>query len=452
MGSRLFTRNYRLCQQSRHTPVPSRPPPWTGSGSVRPLRLVYVLQIIAFEAGRQPLAGLVAESPRPGSPNPFLTRHSDYCLDPLDTRMNLTWDRLTLKLSAPFRTAKAYRTDKETLWVKVTQNGVTGWGEAVPVDTYHQTLESAERTLSAAARMLSGDAIEIERAKQSFAIPVEQMLADALAEFDDQLATVAAIDAALHDWVGKRFGVPTYRWLGLSPQPIPRTSFTLGIEDDLDLLAKRVRTAGPYPILKVKLGTPHDEEILRIIRQEAPEQTLRVDANMAWSVEEALSKLPMLASFGVEFVEQPLAAEDHEGLRRLTEARILPIFADESCVRPADVLALAGRPGDSPRANCVDGINIKLSKCGGIRQAMTMIRLARLNGIKVMLGCMLESTLGIAAALQLAPLADHLDLDGHLLLAEDPFEGIGGEGGRLMLSEKPGLGVARRVPEETTRD
>ncbi len=335
--------------------------------------------------------------------------------------MELTWQRMPLKLAAPFRTAKALRQDKETIWVKVAQNGVTGWGEAAPVDTYRQTLESAEQTLRRAAGMLRGDAMEIERHVTCL-----------VSEFNDQLATVAAIDAALHDWAGKRFGIPTYRWLGLSAQSIPITSFTLGIVDDPELLAERVRRAAEYPILKAKLGTPRDEEILRIIRREAPRQSLRIDANMAWSVEDALSKLPMLASYGVEFVEQPLPAEDRDGLRRLRDARILPIFADESCVRPADVLALAG---------CVDGVNIKLSKCGGIRQAMTMIRLARLCGMKVMLGCMIESSLGISAALQLASLADALDLDGHLLLAEDPFEGIDGKVGRLSLRERPGLGV-----------
>lgn len=340
--------------------------------------------------------------------------------------MEISWQRISLKMAAPFRTAKALRTDKETLWVKVTQDGVTGWGEAAPVDTYRQTIESAEKTLAVVAAGPVRDVFEIE-----------QVLDALRTAHDDQLATVAAIDAAMHDWVGKRFGVPVYRWLGLSSGPIPPTSFTLGIEEDTDLLAERIRRAAEYPILKVKLGRPNDEEILRTIRQLAPRKVLRVDANMAWTVDEARSKLAMLAAHGVEFVEQPLVASDLDGLRRLKEARVLPIFADESCVRPADVLALR---------DCVDGINIKLSKCGGIRPAMTMIRLARLLGMKVMLGCMIESTLGISAALQLATLVDYLDLDGHLLLSEDPFDGIGGAGGRLDLNDSPGLGVYPRKP------
>lgn len=336
--------------------------------------------------------------------------------------MNLTCQRIRLKMAVPFRTSRAVRTDKDTLWVKLTHDGVTGWGEAAPIDTYQQTLESAERTVLDIGRFLTGSPFELENLTGS--------LVDA---YGDQLATVAAVDAALHDWLGKRFGIPACRWLGLTPQPIPRTSYSLGLEEDLNLLADRVRAAERFPILKIKLGSDRDEQIMRTIRNVAPTKAIRVDANMGWSVEDARRKLRMLAEFGVEFVEQPLAAGDIEGLQALKREAILPIVADESCVRPADVLKLR---------DCVDGINIKLSKCGGIRQAMTMIRLGRACGMRIMLGCMIESSLGISAALQLAPLADWLDLDGHLLLANDPFSGIGGAEGDLRLSDAPGLGVS----------
>jgi L-alanine-DL-glutamate epimerase-like enolase superfamily enzyme len=260
---------------------------------------------------------------------------------------------------------------------------------------------------------------------------MDDVLDELLERFGGELATVAAMDSALHDWAGKQTGVPTWQWLGLEPPGSFTTSFTIGL-DEPNAVVERVRHAEAYPILKLKLGGPEDEEIVARVRETAPTKTLRVDANTAWTVNQALQMLPRLARYDVEFVEQPLPAQDLDGLRRLKEAAILPIVADESCVRPDDVARVAG---------CVDGINIKLSKCGGIREALKMIRLARAHGLKVMLGCMIESSLGIAAALQLAPLADWLDLDGHLLLAHDPFTGIGGAGGRLTLSDRPGLGV-----------
>lgn len=339
--------------------------------------------------------------------------------------MRLSWQRIRLKVASAFRTAKAVRTDKETLWVRLEHGGIEGWGEAVPMDTYNQTLASAEQALKAIAS-------ESNTWVGSAELPsIESITQDLLRRFDDQRATVAAIDGALHDWVGKRFGIPVARWLGLDPADLPLSSYTIGIDDPRSIAAK-ARAARSYPILKIKVGTPHDEETLSTIREIAPQSAIRLDANMAWSVEEALDCLPRLVKYGIEFVEQPVAADDIAGLRTLKEAAICPIVADESCVRPADVVKLG---------SCVDGINIKLSKCGGICEAMKMIHLARGLGLKIMLGCMIESSLGIAAAVHLGSLVDWLDLDGHLLLAEDPFTGIGGREGRILISEKPGLGV-----------
>ena len=334
--------------------------------------------------------------------------------------MQLTWTRTLLRLADSFRTAKANRTDKETLWVRIAHDGIEGWGEAAPVDTYHQSLESAEHTLGKIGPLLGDDPTDIEG-----------ISARLTTTFADQLATVCAVDAALHDWLGKRCGLPTVRVLGLSPRNIPLTSFSLGIGEPEEIVGKMQRAAA-YPIIKLKVGSPRDEEILAVIRDLAPEKIIRVDANTAWSVDEAMRMLPILAKYKVEFVEQPVAAKDRDGLRRLHEAGIRPIVADESCIRPEDVLPLAG---------CVTGINIKLSKCGGIRPALKMIHLARAVGLKVMLGCMIESSLGIAAAAQLAPLADWLDLDGHLLIANDPFMGIDGAGGRLRIGGGGGRGV-----------
>jgi len=288
------------------------------------------------------------------------------------------------------------------------------------MDTYGQTLESAEETLGEIKCLLAAESAPTEG------------LGRRLAErFDDQLATVAAVDAAMYDWQGKRLGIPVTRLLGFDGRNIVPTSFTIGI-DEPDRIEAKTLAAAAYPILKVKVGTPRDEETLAIIRSAAPHKTIRVDANMAWTVDEALERIAQLARFGIEFVEQPIRADDLDGLKVLTQAGLCPIVADESCVRPDDVDRLVG---------CVDGVNIKLSKCGGITQALEMARRAKAAGLKVMLGCMIQSSLGIAAAAQLAPLADWLDLDGHLLLKNDPFTGLGGAAGRLCIGERPGLGV-----------
>ena len=338
--------------------------------------------------------------------------------------MKLSWFRQTLVCRHPFATAHGIEPPKETIVVAIEHEGVVGYGEAIPTALYGQSLKSAEATLSAAGDLLGGDPFAIE--------PTVDRL---LERFDDQRATVCAIDAALHDWVGKRLETPTWRLLGVDPAAMPITSFTIGV-DDLDAIETKVREADAYPTLKVKIGTDQEEQILSIVRRLAPDKTVRVDANTGWSADDADARLRRAAEYGVEFVEQPVPVDDHETLKRLTAADVVPIIVDESAIVPADVAPLAGR---------VDGINIKLCKAGGIREAYRMIAIARSLGMRVMLGCMIESSLGIAAAAQLAPLVDYIDLDGHLLLASDPYDGIGGARGRLTLTERPGLGVAPRV-------
>src|SRR5205823_15135213 len=201
------------------------------------------------------------------------------------------------------------------------------------------------------------------------------------------------------------------------------TDITIGI-DEPQAIADKVRDAQGFPIFKVKVGVPRELEILRTIRRKAPNKTIRVDANCGWSVSDAGSRMRAVAEFGVELVEQPVPADDLATLRRLRELRMAPIIADESCVRPADVARLAG---------VVDRVNIKLNKCGGIGEARKMIYMARTMGLRVMLGCTSESSVGVAAAAQLAPLADWIDLDTHLLVKDDEFTGLGGEGGRLTI-------------------
>jgi L-alanine-DL-glutamate epimerase-like enolase superfamily enzyme len=243
----------------------------------------------------------------------------------------------------------------------------------------------------------------------------------------------SAVSAALHDLAGKRLGVPLYRLWGLDPAGAPTSSFTIAIADDAELRCK-VREAEAYPILKVKLGTDRDEDILRAVREEAPSKRLRVDANAAWSAKRALRMIELLTDFGVEFVEQPLPAHDLDGMRFVRERSPLPIIADESCLVATDVPRLAG---------VADGINVKLSKCGGLREALKMIAVARAHGLLVMVGCMIETSLGITAAAHMAPLVDFADLDGAALLADDPFRGASIEGGVITIPDAPGLGVTR---------
>jgi L-alanine-DL-glutamate epimerase-like enolase superfamily enzyme len=234
--------------------------------------------------------------------------------------------------------------------------------------------------------------------------------------------------------MGKKLGVPVYALLGLDPSRSPWTSFTIGLDEPAVIRAK-LREAAEYPILKIKVGTERDEEVLSIVRDEAPDVRLRVDANTAWRPRQAVERIEALEKFEIEFVEQPVAAHDIDGLRFVRERSPLPIIADESCMTSSDIPRLAG---------AVDGINIKLAKCGGIAEALRVIHTARAHNLQIMLGCMVETSLGIAAAAQLAPLVDYTDLDGAALLADDPFSGISIARGRIHLSAEPGLGVKKK--------
>lgn len=341
--------------------------------------------------------------------------------------MKLTWQRRRLQLRHPFniaRTAASDARDKEVLLVRIEHQGHIGWGEAAPLSYYQQSLDSAEAVFEQIGDELGDDPFAFQRIHHGL-----------WTRFADQSAAIAAIDGALHDLIGQCLGIPLWRWLGLDRARLPYTSFTIGI-DSPEVVIRKVAEAEPYPILKVKVGTERDEEVLELIRQTAPDKVLRVDANCAWTranVRERASDLQR--RFDLELIEQPTPAGDHDALPALRESGIGPLVADESCVGPADVPACVG---------AFDGINIKLSKCGGIRRALAMIHVARAAGLKIMLGCNVETTVGIAAAAHLGPLVEWLDLDGHLLLADDPFEGIGGKAGRLTLTDRPGLGIRER--------
>jgi L-Ala-D/L-Glu epimerase len=327
-------------------------------------------------------------------------------------------ETITLNLRHTFHIAHGASDTRRNVILRLGE----GWGEAAPV-AYHG--ESAE---------LVGETLERWRPEIA-RLDDPAAIAWLLRRLEGSRAAHAAVDLALHDALGKRLGAPVHQLLGLSRLPLPPTSFTIAITAP-DQLEARVREAAQYPILKVKLGTDRDLHIVRTIHHVAPQSTIRVDANAAWSVEEALAIIPQLAELGVELVEQPLAVDNLEGFRALKHARLpLPIVADESVKSPADVVRLA---------DAVDGVNIKLMKTGGIAGGLAAIHSARSCGLKVMLGCMVETSLGATAAAQLAGLADWVDLDGPLLIANNPFVGLRFDGAEISLPEGAGLGVVGR--------
>ena len=338
--------------------------------------------------------------------------------------MKVQWERFSIRTRDPFGISRGVRSGEERVWVRLGIDGVEGWGEADPSAYYGETAATVMVALRAMSPLL-------EAAPDPW--PIESLESDLRAAVPENASAHAAVSAALHDLTGKLLGQPLWKVWGLDPGQAPASSFTIGI-DEPATIADKVRRAAEYSILKIKVGTDRDEEILRAVRSEAPHATLRVDANAGWNATEALERLPMLVDYGVEFVEQPLPPDDREGLRRVHRKSALPIILDESCLVARDIPQLVG---------LADGINIKLAKCGGPREARRMIHTASACGLSVMLGCMLETTLGIAPAAHLAPLVDYADLDGAALLLTDPFAGPHLAGGRVVLDETPGLGVVR---------
>lgn len=338
--------------------------------------------------------------------------------------MKLSHEILTLRTKHPFTIARGGSSEFRVVWVRVTDtDGNEGWGEASPSKFYGETADTVVAVLPRLAAAIEGiNPWSLE--------DIERQL-DLAVRYNG--SAKAAVSAALHDLAAKRLDIPLWKMLGLDPAKAPRSSFTIGIGDAAEL-KRKVAEAREYPILKVKLGSDHDEEILRVVRDAAPDKALRVDANAAWTPKHTLRMIDVLVRHGVEFVEQPLPAHDIDGLRFVRERSPLPIIADESCVTSADIPRLVG---------AVDGINIKLAKCGGLREALRMIAAARTHGMLVMCGCMIETSLGITAAAHLAPLLDYADLDGAALVANDPFIGVSIAGGRIALRDAPGLGVTK---------
>jgi len=340
--------------------------------------------------------------------------------------MNVQHDISIVHTTHPFVIARGGASEHRLIRVRVvSDDGAEGWGEAAPNRFYGETADTA---LAALARLTP-----IVEACDPWAIEDVELEMNRAIRFNGSVKS--AISAALHDLAGKRLGVPVYRLWGLNPANAPLSSFTIAIAATDEELRQRVKQAAAYPVLKVKLGTDRDEQIIRTVRDAAPGKVLRVDANAAWTPKQALRMVDVLVDCGVEYVEQPVAAHDLDGLRFVRERSALPVFADESCVVSSDIPRLVG---------AVDGINIKLSKCGGLREALKMIATARSHGMLVMAGCMIETSLGITAAAHFAPLLDYADFDGAALLADDPYTGATIEQGKIRIPDGAGLGVTKR--------
>lgn len=340
--------------------------------------------------------------------------------------MQLHAEILTVTTRHPFIIARGGQSSYRTVFVRLVDNdGAEGWGEAAPSRYYGETADSALLAVQQFAPVLANadawslDAIERELEKT----------------LRGNAAARCAVSAALHDLAARRLAVPLWKYWGLDRSAAPRSSFTIGIAPDEATLRARVREAAHYPILKIKLGSHWDREVLRIVREEAPRAQLRVDANAAWTAKQVLSMLDALHDVGVDMLEQPLPPQDLAGLRFVRERAAIAVVADESCLVASDIPKLAG---------VVDGVNIKLAKCGSLREALRMIAVARAHDMRVMCGCMIETTLGIAAAAHFSPLLDDADLDGAALLSDDPFDGPGIPNGQVTLGDAPGLGVTRR--------
>ena len=334
----------------------------------------------------------------------------------------IRWEPLDLPLRDPFGISRRTTTVARNVLVRVAWEGIEGLGECAPNAYYGESQESVLAWLPRLAEALPDDPGAIRRAT----VALEHAA-------HGNPAARAGLELALWDLLGKRHGAPIWRLWGLEGAA-PLSSFTIGI-DMPERMADKAAAARDFPLLKVKVGTPNDADNLAAVREARPDARIRVDANGAWSAKEALTALGALERFGLELVEQPVAATDPEGLAQVTRGTSLPVYADEGCVTAADVPRVAGR---------CDGVVVKLQKCGGLLPALAQIHAARAHGLKVMLGCMVESGLGISAAAQLAPLCDTLDLDGNLLLAADPFDGAAARGGQLQLPPGPGLGAKLR--------
>jgi L-Ala-D/L-Glu epimerase len=327
-------------------------------------------------------------------------------------RLNLRHTWTTTMSSSEYR---------DTLHVAYSRDGITGHGEGAPIVRYKEDAKSAQKAAESVRNLLlAADPMQFSKT-----------MAQVFRAVDGEWAGKAAIDIALMDWVGQKLGIPLYTYFGLDPKDTPLTTFSIGI-DTPEITRQKTREAAEYPILKVKVGLSTDEPTIEAVRS-VTKKRLRVDANEGWKdKEEAVRKINWLEKQGVEFIEQPMPADMIEETRWVRSRVHIPVIADEACRHASDIPKLR---------DAFDGVNVKLDKAGGILEAYRMIEVAKAVGMKTMLGCMVSSSVSVTAAAQLSPLVDYADLDGNLLIANDPFHGVRVEKGKLILPARPGLGL-----------
>jgi len=334
--------------------------------------------------------------------------------------MDLAIHEYELPLVHPFGIARGTSYVARTMIVELRQQGCRGFGEATSSSYYGYTIESMRARLAQVRPQIEATTL---------ADPVD-FWEQTRPVLGDAPFVQCALDCAAHDLWGKLRGQPVWRLWGLSLDTCPLTDYTIGI-DEIDVMVGKMREFAGWPIFKIKLGTPRDLEIVRVLRRET-DALFRVDANCGWTAEETIHNSRALAELGVEFIEQPLPPEDWDGMRRVYRESALPVVADESCRIPADVDRCHG---------FFHGVNIKLCKCGGLTPARRMLARAAELGLKKMVGCMTESTVGISAIAHLLPLLDYVDMDGALLLARDTATGVSIERGRVRFPDENGLGI-----------
>lgn len=362
----------------------------------------------AAGAAALPLESMAAALPQQGS----------------DARAKLDTEIKRLKLRHTWTTTMASDDFRDVIFVRYTRDGVTGYGEGAPIIRYQENAVNAQKAIDSVRDLL----------ESANPWAFDKLMTEFNRRVPGEHAAKAAVDIALMDWIGKKLNVPLYRYLGLDPKDTPVTTFTIGM-DKPDVVKQKTLEAAPYPVLKVKVGpNVPDEQMIDTIRS-ITDKPLRVDANEGWTnKEDVVRKIEWLQRKNVEFMEQPLPASvPLEDIRWIRERVSMPLIADEACTEAKAIPTLL---------QVYDGVNVKLDKAGGIMESYRWIKMARAYGKKVMLGCMISSSCTCTAAAHLSPLVDYADLDGPLLIANDPFRGVQYDKAKLILPDKPGLGIA----------
>jgi L-alanine-DL-glutamate epimerase-like enolase superfamily enzyme len=325
--------------------------------------------------------------------------------------------------------SSAYR---DTVNVQYLRGGIAAYGEGAPIIRYEETPEKAKQAIDSVRNQIAAeDPWKYEKTLAR----IRGLIGE------HQRAAIAAVDIALFDWLGKKLGIPLYQFLGLDPADTPITDFSIGI-DTPEITRQKTMEASDFPVLKVKVGLKTDEATIEAVRS-VTRKPIRVDANEGWTdKEEAIRKINWLETQGIEYVEQPMPAHMLEETKYVRSKVHLPIFADEACTDASMIPRLT---------EAYDGINVKLDKAGGILEARRWIEIARAVNMKVMLGCMVSSSCSVTAAAHLSPLVDYADLDGNLLLSNDPYRGVTVDKGKLILPSGPGLGLTI-PPSDASRE